>query len=102
MTDDQAGSSPAAGLPGRWRKATGDDLYPDVLEFSTGTFLGSVAGDSRRFLLWDAGIYHVDTPASIRLQTSSDELVTYGWSLLGDHLRIAGPSGEVVYQRDGG
>lgn len=88
-------------VEGRWAKTRSEpcaDLYPDVVEFSGGTFLGT-KGPTQGFLRWDAGIYHRLAPDRLRIQTASDELVTYSCTVTADELTVLDPDGCPLHYR---
>jgi hypothetical protein len=88
-------------VAGRWAKARSEpcaDLYPDVVEFFEGTFLAT-KGPAQGFLRWDAGIYHRLAPDRLRIQTATDELVTYPCTVTADELTVLDPEGCRLHYR---
>lgn len=99
MADPDDPTEPASPLAGPWTRVGGDDAFPDHLEFSVGTYLGT-RGAGQGFVVWDAGIYRVEGPDRVRIQGASDEVVEYQWSQTGDQVRFVDPGGrQVTYRR---
>ena len=91
------------GLAGSWTKATKDacaDKYPHTLTFSTGTTYRGTRAPDQGMIVWDAGIYRLEAPATLVVGTASDELVSYQLSLSEDRFEFTDSDGcQVVYRR---
>lgn len=91
---------PAAGLVGRWQKASSDPCaakYPDTLELRTGTYRGT-RGPAQGFVWWDAGIWRIEHTGDkgapqLVLTTASDELIAYPVTLHADSFDVVDDQG---------
>ena len=79
----------AARYPVRWQVAA-NGLYTGQAE---------TAGE---FTTWDSGTWRVREPGRLALSVASDEVVTYGYSLVGELLSFTDPQGcSFSYRRVG-
>jgi hypothetical protein len=92
-----------ASLVGSWEKQEGPTCaadYPDHVEFFERTRFSAKRGPEQRFIWWDVGRYEVVAKNQIRIQTASDELVQYSFSISGGTLTFVDPNGcEFRYRR---
>ena len=92
-------------LVGKWRKVSTAECagaYPDEIEFLEARYLGKKGQSGQRFIIWDAGVYHLTAADRVTIQTASDELVPYRFSLSGQTLKFVDQQGcEFSYVRAG-
>jgi hypothetical protein len=90
---------------GRWRKVSTEScaaLYPAEIEFLAATHRGK-KGSQQRFIVWDAGVYRVTGEGRVQIQTASDELVEYEFTVTADSVAFVDPQGcEARFERIAG
>jgi hypothetical protein len=93
---------PPVSLQGQWKRTEGQpetDQFPDTVTFAEATYLGK-RGAHQGFVIWDAGIYRLETDTRLVIGTASDELVAYEFANDGDRFVVTDPSGcRVAYER---
>jgi len=90
-------------LLGTWKKissAACDQAYPDEIEFFEATYIGRKGQSGQRFIVWDAGTYHISAPDQVTISTATDEQIVYRFSLSGATLKFVDSAGcEFEYRR---
>lgn len=109
MTDESGGRLPAPGrdaLVGTWAKVARVECaekYPEQLRFTErGLYFGESeeTAASRHHTVWDVGRFEVVGPESIKVSTSYDAEIVYGFNVTADALTFKDPDGcEFSYRR---
>ncbi|HEX8294287.1 MAG TPA: hypothetical protein VF570_21205 [Pyrinomonadaceae bacterium] len=107
MTDESGAKSREPFL-GTWEKVTRNECgekYPEQLQFTErGLYYGKSeeTAESRYHTVWDVGRFEPKDSRHVKLSTSNDAEIVYGFSASPDTLIFKDPDGcELTYRRVG-
>lgn len=93
---------------GTWEKVTHDECgekYPEQIQFvERGLYFGKSeeTAESRYHTVWDVGRFELKDARHVKLSTSNDAEIVYGFSATHDALTFKDPDGcEITYRRAG-
>lgn len=93
-------------LVGVWRRISHSpdaDLYPERIVFqSNGLYFGHKDAPGS-YMIWDVGKFEPSGEGGVRLSTSNDEMITYGFVITGNRVEFTGPGlPELTFCREPG